>query len=65
MVSSELPEVLGISDRVLVMNEGEIKASLENNGLTQEEIMKYSVGKKSEDTNGNYHEEVISTVGGI
>ena len=65
MVSSELPEVLGISDRVLVMNEGEIKASLENNGLTQEMIMKYSVGKKSEDTSGNHNEKTMSSVGGI
>ena len=49
MVSSELPEVLGISDRVLVMNEGHIKANLENKNLTQEMIMKYSVGNKNED----------------
>jgi D-xylose transport system ATP-binding protein len=65
MVSSELPEVLGISDRVLVMNEGEIKASLENNGLTQEMIMRYSVGKKSEDTSAKSNEEIMSSVGGI
>ena len=41
MVSSELPEVLGISDRVLVMNEGEIKASLDNNGWKPEKIKKH------------------------
>jgi D-xylose transport system ATP-binding protein len=39
MVSSELPEVLGISDRVLVMHEGVIKGNLPNNNLTQEMIM--------------------------
>ncbi|USD67689.1 xylose ABC transporter ATP-binding protein [Vibrio sp. SCSIO 43136] len=39
MVSSELPEVLGISDRVLVMHEGEIKGDLVNENLTQEIIM--------------------------
>ena len=39
MVSSELPEVLGISDRVLVMHEGAIKGNLLNNNLTQEMIM--------------------------
>lgn len=39
MVSSELPEVLGISDRVLVMHEGEIKGDLLNTNLTQEQIM--------------------------
>ncbi|OKL43851.1 xylose ABC transporter ATP-binding protein [Pseudovibrio exalbescens] len=39
MVSSELPEVLGISDRVLVMHEGVIKGDLPNENLTQEIIM--------------------------
>ncbi|MGY2575443.1 xylose ABC transporter ATP-binding protein [Vibrio sp. C8] len=39
MVSSELPEVLGISDRVLVMHEGVIKGDLINQDLTQEIIM--------------------------
>ncbi|GGA67350.1 xylose import ATP-binding protein XylG [Neiella marina] len=39
MVSSELPEVLGISDRVLVMHEGKLKGNLANDGLTQEQVM--------------------------
>ncbi len=39
MVSSELPEVLGISDRVLVMHEGIIKGDLVNENLSQEIIM--------------------------
>jgi D-xylose transport system ATP-binding protein len=39
MISSELPEVLGISDRVLVMHEGQIKGDFINEGLTQEIIM--------------------------
>ncbi|WP_338564320.1 xylose ABC transporter ATP-binding protein [Erwinia sp. E_sp_B04_7] len=39
VVSSELPEVLGLSDRVLVMHEGRIKADLVNKNLTQEQIM--------------------------
>lgn len=39
VISSELPEVLGLSDRVLVMHEGRIKASLPNNQLTQEQVM--------------------------
>ncbi|VTP59636.1 Xylose import ATP-binding protein XylG [Serratia rubidaea] len=39
VVSSELPEVLGLSDRVLVMHQGKIKASLENRNLTQEQVI--------------------------
>jgi D-xylose transport system ATP-binding protein len=39
VVSSELPEVLGLSDRVLVMHQGRIKADLVNRGLTQEQVM--------------------------
>ncbi|GAL18911.1 D-xylose transport ATP-binding protein XylG [Vibrio maritimus] len=46
MVSSELPEVLGISDRVLVMHEGEIKGDLINNNLTQELIMDCALSEK-------------------
>lgn len=39
VISSELPEVLGISDRVLAMHQGSIKADLPNHGLTQEQVM--------------------------
>jgi D-xylose transport system ATP-binding protein len=41
MVSSELPEVLGISDRVLVIGEGEVRGDFVNDGasLTQEHIL--------------------------
>lgn len=43
MVSSELPETLGISDRVIVMRTGEIVADLQNDGLTEETVVKYAV----------------------
>ncbi|MDN7194622.1 xylose ABC transporter ATP-binding protein [Klebsiella pneumoniae] len=39
VISSELPEVLGLSDRVLVMHEGRLKANLVNQHLTQEQVM--------------------------
>ena len=44
MVSSELPEILGMSDRVCVMMEGKITAVLDRDELTQEKIMHYSIG---------------------
>lgn len=39
MISSELPEVLGMSDRIYVMNEGKIVGELEAEEATQEGIM--------------------------
>lgn len=42
LISSELPEILGVSDRVLVMAEGRMTAILDNNNLTQEEIMSHA-----------------------
>lgn len=39
MVSSELPEILGMSDRVLVMGEGQLRGDFVNQGLTQERIL--------------------------
>ena len=39
MVSSELAEVLGVSDRVLVMGEGRLRGDFANAGLTQEMVL--------------------------
>lgn len=45
MVSSELPEILGMSDRIVVMHEGSINAILKNDKtVTQELIMRYATG---------------------
>ncbi|MBD8033643.1 sugar ABC transporter ATP-binding protein [Solibacillus merdavium] len=44
MISSELPEVLGMADRVIVMHEGRQTAILDNVDLTQETIMNYATG---------------------
>ena len=40
MISSELPEILGVSDRVVVMQEGIIQGILDRSEATQESIMK-------------------------
>lgn len=53
-VSSEMPEVLGISDRILVMCDGRITANLDTVDTNQEEIMKYATmfeEKRMEETN--------------
>ena len=43
-VSSELPEILGMSDRVLVLHEGKITGEFINDNLTQEEILRCAAG---------------------
>ncbi|MFC7067839.1 sugar ABC transporter ATP-binding protein [Brucella rhizosphaerae] len=44
MVSSELPEVLGLSDRVAVMHNKHVAAVLDADGLTPETVMSYAAG---------------------
>ena len=39
MISSELPEVLGMSDRIYIMNEGKFVGEMPAEGATQEKIM--------------------------
>mgnify|MGYP000864208864 FL=1 len=44
MVSSELPEVLGMSDRILVMHEGRISGELSREEANQESVMHLATG---------------------
>ncbi|RJE79006.1 sugar ABC transporter ATP-binding protein [Paracoccus sp. JM45] len=44
MVSSEIPEILGMSDRVIVMREGRIAAQLEGSDLTPETLVRHAAG---------------------
>ncbi|MBO7386639.1 MAG: sugar ABC transporter ATP-binding protein, partial [Lachnospiraceae bacterium] len=51
MISSELPEILGMCDRIYVMNEGKMVGELDGKDATQEKIMTYilqSSGKGEE-----------------
>ena len=45
-VSSELPEILGIADRILVMHEGELQASIPWQEATEEMVMHHATGHK-------------------
>ncbi|MDI3548515.1 MAG: ribose transport system ATP-binding protein [Halanaerobiales bacterium] len=45
MISSELPEVIGISDRVLVLHKGRITGEYHRGDLSQEKIMKSAAGE--------------------
>lgn len=44
MISSELPEVINMSDRIAVMHKGRIQTILERNNFSQESIMHYATG---------------------
>lgn len=50
MISSELPEVLGMADRVLIMHEGKLAGELSKEEMTQEKIMHYATGGESNAT---------------
>lgn len=44
MISSELPEVIGMADRVLVMHEGRLTGEVTKEEMTQERIMHFATG---------------------
>jgi ribose transport system ATP-binding protein len=43
MISSELPEILGMSDRIIVMHEGRVKGNLTRGEASQERIMQVAI----------------------
>ena len=43
VISSELPEILGICDRIIVMRDGRITANIDRKDATQEKIMSYAI----------------------
>ena len=46
MVSSELPEVLGMADRVVVLREGRVAAVLNRDEATEESVMYAAMGQQ-------------------
>jgi D-xylose transport system ATP-binding protein len=49
LISSELEEVIGMSDRIVVMCQGHTTATLEKDQFTQEEIMAYATGTRTKE----------------
>jgi ABC-type sugar transport system ATPase subunit len=48
MISSEMPEVLAMSDRIMVLCEGRLTAILDRAEATQERIMAFATGHATE-----------------
>jgi ribose transport system ATP-binding protein len=46
MISSELPEIMGMTDRIAVFHEGRIAALLDTRSTTQEEVMHFASGRR-------------------
>jgi len=44
MITSELPELLGMSDRILVMHQGRVRAELRSEEATQERVLRAALG---------------------
>jgi len=44
MISSDMPELIAMSDRVIVMRNGRMAATMEKKDVTEENILQYSIG---------------------
>jgi rhamnose transport system ATP-binding protein len=56
LISSDLPEVLAMSDRILVMHEGRLTAELSRDEVTEERVMFAATGQTEQITaNGSAH----------
>ncbi|MGB2078854.1 MAG: ribose ABC transporter ATP-binding protein RbsA [Vibrio sp.] len=53
LVSSEMPEVLGMSDRILVMHQGQISGEFTGGNITQEQLLAAAVGKQPQELQMN------------
>ncbi len=57
MISSELPEILGITDRLYIMNEGRVVGEMETSEATQVDIMSTIIKSSAEGNRGNVYEQ--------
>ena len=45
VISSDMPEIMGIADRIVVMHEGTIYGELSKDQFSEENILRYAIGK--------------------
>ena len=55
VISSDLPEAIGISDRLLVMRSGRIVQELNSRTASEEDVMSHATGTAAQ-TNGEFHD---------
>jgi ABC-type sugar transport system ATPase subunit len=46
MISSEMPELLGMSDRIVVVHNGEVKGEFMRDECTQESLLECAIGNQ-------------------
>jgi len=46
LISSELPEILGVSTRTIIMREGKIVSEFDSGSVTREDVAKYATGNE-------------------
>ncbi|MRI35145.1 D-xylose ABC transporter ATP-binding protein [Endozoicomonas sp. OPT23] len=65
VISSELPEVVGLCDRVMVMHEGEQQGTLTGDEITEQNIIHLAsgLGQKTESVSGTSKKTIIKTKG--
>ena len=49
MISSDLPELIGMCDRIIVMHHGRITGELERENFSEERILSYAAGLNDKD----------------
>src|SRR5439155_10564350 len=47
-VSAEMPEILGLSHRILVMHRGRLAATLDGPSATAEQVLRHALGQKAD-----------------
>ncbi|WP_127530950.1 sugar ABC transporter ATP-binding protein [Paenibacillus kobensis] len=62
MISSEMPELLGMSDRIMVMSEGRLSGIVDGKQATEQEIMRLAAQQRSSATAGGQANEHAITV---
>ena len=59
LISSELPELIGLTHRIVVMQDGRVKGIVEGQDMNEETIMAYATGLRDQPTPGPEQSEVV------